>query len=121
MATVRLGLIGDNIAASQAPRLHAIAGARGLVNCSPVGMVGHDSTPIPRPLMRGAAWAFDAVHTPVRTRFLADADAAGLDSLSGFELFFHQGANGFEIFFDGSVDRARLRQALGEPECVPGD
>ena len=27
MAKIRLGLIGDNIAASQAPRLHALAGA----------------------------------------------------------------------------------------------
>ena len=91
------------------------AGAQGLVNCSPVGMVGHDGTPIPRTLMPGAAWAFDAVYTPVRTQFLTDAEAAGLDILSGFELFFHQGAEGFEIFFGESVDRARLRQGLGKP------
>ena len=93
----------------------AAAGARGLVNCSssPVGMVGHDGTPIPREHVQGAAWAFDAVYTPVDTRFLTEAAAAGLDTLSGFELFFHQGADGFEIFFGGSVDRVRLRKALG--------
>ena len=51
---------------------------------------------------------------PVHTRFLADAAAAGLDTLSGFELFFHQGADGLEIFFGGTVDRVRLRQAVGE-------
>jgi len=93
----------------------ATAGARGLVNCSPVGMVGHDGTPVPRSLMRGAAWAFDAVYTPVRTRFLSDAEVVGLDSLSGFELFFHQGADGLEIYFGESVDRTRLRRRLGEP------
>ena len=92
----------------------AAAGARGLVNCSPLGMTGHDGTPIPHRLMQGAAWAFDAVYTPVHTRFLADAAAAGLDTLSGFELFFHQGADGLEIFFGGTVDRVRLRQAVGE-------
>lgn len=97
----------------------AIEGAQGLVNCSPVGMAGHDGTPIPRSLMQRAAWAFDAVYTPVRTQFLADAEAAGLDTLSGYELFFHQGADGFEIFFDGLVDRVRLRRALGEPGPVP--
>ena len=97
----------------------AATGARGLVNCSPVGMVGHDGTPIPRTLMQEAAWAFDAVYTPVRTQFLADAEGAGLDTLSGFELFFHQGADGFEIFFGGSVDRVRLRRALGEPGQEP--
>ena len=97
----------------------AVAKARGLVNCSPVGMVGHDGTPIPRRFMRGAAWAFDAVYTPVHTRFLVDAAAAGLGTLSGYELFFHQGVDGFEIFFGGSVDREWLRDALGDPGRAP--
>ena len=93
----------------------ATVGARGIVNCSPVGMVGHDGTPVPPGLMRGAAWAFDAVYTPVDTRFLADAAAAGLDTLSGYELFFEQGADCTEIFLGHPVDRPRLRQALAEP------
>ena len=93
----------------------AAADARGIVNCSPVGMVGHDGTPVPRGLMPGAAWAFDAVYTPIDTRFLADAAAAGLDTLSGYELFFEQGQDCIEIFLGGRVDRTRLRQALAEP------
>ena len=97
----------------------AVPGARGLVNCTPVGMVGHDGTPIPREHMRGTAWAFDAVYTPMHTQFLLDAQAAGLDTLSGFELFFHQGADGFEIFFGGTVDRLRLRRALEDPGRAP--
>ncbi len=92
----------------------AASGARGIVNCSPVGMVGHDGTPAPRALMRGAAWAFDAVYTPIDTRFLADATATGLDTLSGYELFFEQGADCTEIFLGGPIDRTRLRQALQE-------
>ena len=93
----------------------AARGARGIVNCSPVGMVGHEGTPVPRGLLPGAAWAFDAVYTPADTRFLADAAAAGLDTLSGYELFFAQGADGAEIFLGGPVDRSRLRRALAEP------
>ena len=42
----------------------AAAGARGFVNCTPVGMDDGEGTPVPRALMRGAAWAFDAVYTP---------------------------------------------------------
>ena len=97
----------------------AAQGARGLVNCSPVGMDGDERTPVPRAFMHEAAWAFDAVYTPVRTRFLADAEAAGLDALSGFELFFHQGADGLEIFLGEASDRVRLRRALGEPGRAP--
>ena len=93
----------------------AVRGAHGIVNCSPVGMVGHDGTPVPRGLMGRAAWAFDAVYTPVDTRFLADAQATGLDTLSGYELFFEQGADCTEIFLGGPVDRTRLRQALANP------
>ena len=99
----------------------ATEGAQGLVNCSPVGMAGHDGTPISPSLMQSAAWAFDAVYTPVRTQFLADAEAAGLDTLSGYELFFHQGADGLEIFFGGRVDRDRLRKVLSTPDWVPED
>ena len=93
----------------------ASANAQGLVNCSPVGMIGHAGTPIPRRFMQDAAWAFDAVYTPLDTQFLTDAAEAGLDTLSGFELFFHQGADGLEFFFGGTVDRIRLRQTLREP------
>ena len=93
----------------------AAVGARGIVNCSPVGMVGHDGTPVPRGLMRGSEWAFDAVYTPVDTRFLTEAAAAGLDTLSGYELFFEQGADCAEIFLGGPIDRTRLRQALQDP------
>ena len=89
------------------------------MNCTPVGMVGHEGTPIPRQFIPGAAWAFDAVYTPIDTQFLTDTAAAGLDHLSGYELFFHQGADGFEIFFGGSVDRVRLREALGDPGRRP--
>ena len=96
----------------------AARGAEGLVNCSPVGMVGHDGTPVPRGRMEGADWAFDAVYTPTDTRFLRDASAAGLRTMSGFELFFHQGADAFETFFGGTVDRDRLRRALGEPAAA---
>ena len=93
----------------------AVRRARGIVNCFPVGMVGHEGTPVPRGLLPGARWAFDAVYTPADTRFLADAAAAGLDTLTGYELFFEQGAKCAEIFLDGAIDRSRLRRALAEP------
>ena len=93
----------------------ASAEARGIVNCTPVGMVGHEGTPIPDTLMQGAAWAFDAVYTPVHTRFLAAAAAMRLETLNGFELFLHQGLDGLEIHFGATVDEARLRHGLEEP------
>ena len=112
-AALRAARPGFDVAAA-ATLEDAVRAAEGIVNCSPVGMVGHDGTPVPRELMEGADWAFDAVYTPVHTRFLHDASAAGLRTMSGYELFFHQGANAFETFFGGTVDRVRLRRALDE-------
>ena len=90
----------------------AAAGALGLINSTPVGMVGYDGTPIAKELMNGAAWAFDAVYTPVDTQFLRDAEAAGLSVMTGYELFFHQGADAFRLFCGREVDRPALRAEL---------
>ncbi|MDY8108061.1 shikimate dehydrogenase [Fulvimarina sp. 2208YS6-2-32] len=87
-------------------------GADGLINCTPLGMVGHDGTPIPRGLMTGAAWVFDAVYTPPRTLFLRDAEALGLTIMSGVELFFYQGLHAFSLFHGRDLDEADLRTLL---------
>jgi shikimate dehydrogenase len=90
----------------------ATAGAEGLVNATPVGMHQHPGTPIPRAMIGSQSWAFDAVYTPTETRFLLDAMDAGLEVLSGYELFFYQGIGAFEVFTGLRVDEARLRDAL---------
>ncbi len=91
----------------------ALHGADGVVNATPVGMVGYGGTPVPGDLWPGRAWAFDAVYTPVDTQFTVEAAAAGVNVLSGYELFFYQGVQAFEIFTGHSVDaQAQLRAGL---------
>lgn len=90
----------------------ATAGADGLINCTPVGMVGYEGTPIPAECLAGATWVFDAVYTPVDTQFLQDAAAAGLEVISGYELYFFQGFHAFAHFHGREIDEATLRQAL---------
>lgn len=90
------------------------AGAAGLINCTPVGMVGYEGTPVSRALMKGATWAFDAVYTPADTRFLTDAAVEGLTVLSGWELYFYQGQHAFMIFHGRPIDESLLRRALAE-------
>jgi len=86
--------------------------AEGFINCTPVGMVGYGGTPLPRDLLRGGRWAFDAVYTPLDTPFLGDAEAEGLRIMSGYELFFHQGVDAWKIFSRRDADPARLRADL---------
>ena len=93
----------------------ALAGADGIVNCTPAGMVGYPGTPVPRPLLVGGKWAFEAVYTPIQTTFKSDAEASGLRVLSGYELFFHQGVQAFRIFTGRTPDdHEALRRRLAE-------
>lgn len=90
----------------------AARGATGLLNGTPVGMVGYGGTPLPRDAMAGAEWVFDAVYTPVDTQFLQDAGKEGLTVISGYELFFYQGVHAWAHFSGLPLDETRLRSDL---------
>lgn len=97
----------------------ATDGTDGLVNCTPLGMVGYTGSAIPKTLIGRQRWAFDAVYTPVDTQFLNDCRDAGLDVISGYELFFHQGLDAFRLFTGLEVDPAALRKELARSEQTP--
>jgi shikimate dehydrogenase len=99
----------------------AADGADGLVNCTPLGMAGQPGTAVPAALMDKAAWAFDAVYTPVETEFLRDARAADLKVMSGYELYFHQGVDAFRLFTGRQVDQTALRGVLTTRETERAD
>ena len=109
-----LRAVDERLALSVDPSAESAAqGATGLVNCSPLGMVGYGGTPLARSAMAGAQWAFDAVYTPTDTQFLHDAQAEGLEILPGWELFFWQGVHAWELFSKGlPLDKTALRHDL---------
>ncbi len=57
-------------------------------------------------------WAFDAVYSPVETEFIRDARDAGVEVMTGYELYFFQGVDAFRIFTGFDVDAVALRKAL---------
>lgn len=90
----------------------AVKGVDGIINCTPLGMAGIGGSPLPGAYMRDANWAFDAVYTPVETAFIQDARRAGLEVISGYELFFWQGVEAWKVFCNVPVDHAALRLAI---------
>jgi shikimate dehydrogenase len=94
----------------------AVPEADGIVNCTPIGMVGHAGSPVPSALLGPQSWVFDAVYTPVETAFLLAARRAGLSVISGYELFFYQGIDAFRLF-TGRVpdDFGAVRRWLAAP------
>jgi shikimate dehydrogenase len=93
----------------------AVQGAEGIVYATPIGMHGHPGTPLPGGgFPRGAAWAADAVYTPLETEFIAAARAAGAAVMTGQELAIGQAVNAFSLFFDRPGPDAVMRAAFHE-------
>lgn len=93
--------------------LFNLEGYDGVINCTPLGMVGKPGSPLPEDVSGRVQWAFDAVYTPLRTTFIAQMEALGADVLSGYELYFHQGIQAFQHFAGCKIeDPASIRQIL---------
>lgn len=97
-----------------APGIHRDLGDfDGVVNCTPLGMMGREGSPLPEDAAGRPGWAFDAVYTPAHTAFRGKVVGLGADFLSGYELYFHQGVDAYEIFSGTTVrDLAWVRSIL---------
>src|SRR5262245_55585568 len=76
----------------------AIAGAAGLVNATPVGMVGFPGNSVPLELLRADLWIADVIYTPIETPLISSARAKGARTLTGGGMCVHQAAETFRLF-----------------------
>ncbi len=77
---------------------HALQGAAGMVNATPVGMLPDRGMAVPEALLRRDLWVADAVYTPLWTPLLSAAKARGAKVMTGRELAIYQAADAFELF-----------------------
>ncbi|WP_128928395.1 shikimate dehydrogenase [Bradyrhizobium guangxiense] len=76
----------------------ALAGATGLVNGTPVGMLPNRGMPVPATLLHERLWVADAVYSPLITPLLAAARERGAKIMTGRELAIYQAADAFALF-----------------------
>jgi len=88
-----------------------LAGADVLVNCTSVGME-EDRSPVPADALHGDLAVLDAVYTPVKTRLLEDAEAAGARTVDGAWMLLFQGVEAFEIWTGREAPVAAMNDAL---------
>ncbi|MBN2139992.1 MAG: shikimate dehydrogenase [Desulfovibrionaceae bacterium] len=94
-------------------------GAGLIINATPLGLAGdmENLSPWPDDAPLAGAVVFDLVYNPLRTRLLARAEAQGCMTVSGLEMFVHQGLAQFEIWtgrrLDPDAAKALLLRALG--------
>ncbi len=78
----------------------ASRGATLIINTTPVGLwPDTEGTPWPEglPFPEGAS-VYDTVYRPMKTRFMRDAEAAGLRAIGGLGMLVYQGASAFEVW-----------------------
>lgn len=70
-----------------------------VVNTTSLGMNGKPDFRVPLDALEPRAVATDLVYTPLRTAFLAAAEARGCHTVDGLGMLLHQAAPGFERWF----------------------
>lgn len=86
----------------------ALAAADGLVNASPIGMVGHPGMPLAPALLRRDLWVADIVYFPLETELLRAARALGCRTMAGGTMAVFQAVGAFHLFTGIAPDAERM-------------
>jgi shikimate dehydrogenase len=100
----------------------ALTDAAGVVNATPVGMIGMPGNPVPEGSIGEQQWVADVIYTPVETEFIRAARAKGCRVLTGGGMCINQAAHAFRLFGGGlepDVERMRrtFARALAERDA----
>jgi shikimate dehydrogenase len=88
-----------------------VAQSRVLINATPVGMhPREDASLVPPELMHADLAVMDIVYNPYQTRLLRDAEARGIRTVPGIEMFVNQALLQFEAWTGESAPREVMRR-----------
>ena len=88
-----------------------LADADLLVNATSVGMES-DESPVPGGALHGDLAVLDAVYSPIETRLLRDARAAGATTVDGGWMLLYQGVAAFERWTGREAPIEAMNRAL---------
>ncbi|MDB5707651.1 MAG: aroE [Sphingomonas bacterium] len=97
----------------------AMAGADGIVNATPIGMVNYPGAAVPVDLLRPSLWVADIVYFPLETQLLREARRRGCRTLDGGGMVVFQAAAAFDIFTGVTADRERMLRSFVEAVTAP--
>jgi shikimate dehydrogenase len=93
--------------------LDRIADADLLINATSVGMEPDvDETPVPADHLHADLAVLDAVYTPIETRLLREAAAAGATTVDGAWMLLFQGVEAFELWTGRDAPVEAMNEAL---------
>jgi shikimate dehydrogenase len=101
----------ERCALSSEPASEAAAVA-GIVNATPVGMLGYPGVPIDARPIHPGQFVVDVIYSPLETEFLGLARARGARVMGGAGMCVHQAAEAFRLFTSVDPDRRRMHHTF---------
>ncbi len=86
--------------------------ADGLVNATPIGMVAHPGSPVPRALLTEDLWVIDVIYRPLETQLVLNAKAVGAHATGGAGMTVFQAVEAFRLFTGRKPNADRMVQHM---------
>jgi shikimate dehydrogenase len=90
----------------------ALSHVAGVVNATPVGMLGNPGNPVPMERVERRHWVVDVIYTPLETELIRAAREKGARVLGGGGMCVHQASEAFRLFTGLAPDVARMRRTF---------
>jgi shikimate dehydrogenase len=96
----------------------AMAEVAGVVNATPVGMLGIPGLPIAPDIVAPEQWVADVIYTPLETELIKTVRARGCQVMGGAGMCVHQAVETFRLFTGVLPDPDRMSRAFAEAAAI---
>ena len=96
----------------------ALAKAAGVINATPVGMLGYPGNAVQVDAIRAHHWVADIIYTPLETELVMAAIDRGARAMGGASMCIHQAAGTFTIFTGLQPDLHRMERTFADMATI---
>jgi shikimate 5-dehydrogenase len=73
-----------------------------------------DQSPVEASLLGGYKYVIDVIYNPLKTKLLRDAEEQGCRTVSGLDMFVHQGAQQIKLWTGKEPSRVLMKKVVTE-------
>ena len=96
----------------------ALTRAAGVVNATPVGMLGYAGNPVPMHAVGRRHWVADVIYTPLETELIKAARAKGARVVGGAGMCVFQAVEAFRLFTGIAPDVSRMHRTFSAAAAI---